>query len=99
MPSSEVARIVRKEGLASDARVRTHEDALCLVFLETQLGPVARRLGPGPTVEVLARTLGKMSEDGRTRALGLDLDDEDRALVEAASARVRTPGGHGPGPD
>src|SRR3954468_2977785 len=31
-----VQQIVRKQGLASDPAVQTHEDALCLVFLQTQ---------------------------------------------------------------
>ena len=32
-----VGDIIRKRGLGSDPAVQTHEDALCLVFLETQL--------------------------------------------------------------
>lgn len=88
---ADVARIVRKEGLTTDPRVRTHEDALCLVFLETQLGPVARRLGAEPTVEVLVRTMSKMSDAGRARALALDLDDAERVLVEEAASRLASP--------
>ena len=39
-----VARIVRKENLAGDLDVQALEDALCLVFLETQLHDLARQL-------------------------------------------------------
>ena len=37
-----VQAIVRKVGLAHDAEVQALEDALCLVFLETQLADVSR---------------------------------------------------------
>jgi hypothetical protein len=83
----EVTRIVRKEGLRDDPRVQTHEDALCLVFLEAQLGAVARQLGEDQTVDVLSRTMAKMSETGRAAALGLDLGDDDRRLVLLAADR------------
>lgn len=83
----DVARIVRKEGLGRDPRVQVHEDALCLVFLRTQLGPVAAQLGDEQTVDVLARTMGKMSEAGLRRALALDLGADGRRLLEAAAAR------------
>ncbi|MDZ4826688.1 MAG: DUF4202 domain-containing protein, partial [Actinomycetota bacterium] len=36
--------IVRKEGLGTDPEVQALEDALCLVFLETQLTDLAARL-------------------------------------------------------
>jgi hypothetical protein len=83
----DVTRIIRKDGLREDARVQTHEDALCLVFLEAQLGPVARQLGEERTVAVLARTMGKMSTTGRAAALALDLEGEDRRLVLLAVDR------------
>ena len=36
-----VQAIVRKEGLGRDPEVQVHEDALCLVFLETQFDELA----------------------------------------------------------
>ena len=41
-----VQQIIRKEHLRTDPVVQVHEDALCLVFLQTQLADVANRLGP-----------------------------------------------------
>lgn len=79
-----VGAIVRKEGLGSDPVVQVHEDALCLVFLQTQFDPVATQLGDAKTVEVVRKTLAKMSPAGRSVALGLDLSDHGRTLVEAA---------------
>jgi hypothetical protein len=79
-----VQAIVRKEGLAIDPVVQTHEDALCLTFLETQFDDLARRLGDDKTVDVVRKTLAKMSARGRAEALQLDLDPAARALVERA---------------
>ena len=62
-----VQSLVRKENLAHDADVQALEDALCLVFLETQLADVAARLEPATLTRVLARTAGKMSDAGRSR--------------------------------
>lgn len=83
-----VQRTIRKEGLVRDPRVQLHEDALCLVFLETQLGPVADQLGPDKGPEVLVKTVAKMTERGRRAAMALDLPAEQAALVASALAQV-----------
>ena len=81
-----VQRIVRKEGLATDPDVQTHEDALCLVFLTTQFADLAVRLGDDKTIDVLRRTMAKMSPAGQSAALELHLAAELRALLERALA-------------
>jgi hypothetical protein len=81
-----VRGIVTKRGLGTDPAVQTHEDALCLVFLQTQLSDVAPALGRDKTVSVLAKTLVKMSARGRAAAEGLDLNDEGRGLLADAGA-------------
>lgn len=95
-----VRTLVAKEGLGRgdlpdlDGRppaVQTHEDALCLVFLTTQFDPVADQLGDDKMVGVLARTLAKMGERGRSAALALDLDPRAAALVAAAVEGVGAP--------
>src|SRR5690606_21022642 len=40
-----VQQLVTKRGLGIDPAVQVHEDALCLVFLETQLADTAAKLG------------------------------------------------------
>lgn len=80
-----VAQIVRKEGLGRDPVVQTHEDALCLVFLETQFSELADRLGDEHTVEVVRKTLAKMSPRAIAEAVALPLSDAERRLVERAS--------------
>jgi hypothetical protein len=86
-----VQRIIRKEGLKTDAAVQTHEDALCLVFLETQLLELVERLGDDKSVDVIAKTLRKMSQRGIDVAAGLDLDPRARAAVVRAMATTESP--------
>src|SRR5438067_12570347 len=86
-----VQRIVRKDGLGSDPAVQTHEDALCLVFLETQLLDLADQLGEKKTVDVIRKTVVKMSERGIAIALDLDLPERASGLVERALAEDEKP--------
>ena len=79
-----VQAIVRKDGLGSDEAVQAHEDALCLVFLETQLDELTAKVGDERMVEVLRKTLVKMGERGTRFALELELDEHQRSLVEQA---------------
>jgi hypothetical protein len=79
-----VQQIVRKEGLGRDDAVQVHEDALCLVFLQTQFDELIERLGHDRAVEVVRKTLAKMSEGGREVALGLPLSESGLAVVTGA---------------
>jgi hypothetical protein len=84
-PSIErVQAMVRKERLRSDPEVQALEDALCLVFVETQFGELADQLGEDHMVEVVAKTLRKMSPQGREAALGLPLDAAALRIVSRA---------------
>jgi hypothetical protein len=86
-----VQQIVRKQGLATDPAVQTHEDALCLVFLRTQLAAVADQLGEDKGLDVLAKTMKKMSQRGLEAAAALDLARPERELVQRAAALVSPP--------
>lgn len=77
--------IVRKRELARDADVQAFEDALCLVFIETQLHDVARQLDRGKMVDVLMKTMRKMSARGRELAFTIPVAAEDRVLLEEAA--------------
>jgi hypothetical protein len=80
----QVQRIVRKQGLGRDPAVQVHEDALCLVFLATQLDELAGKLGDDKTIEVLQKTAAKMSPAGLAAAAGLELSPSGAALVGRA---------------
>jgi len=81
-----VQELVTKRGLGSDPEVQVLEDALCLVFLETQLGEIAGRLAPEKLQDVLRKTLAKMSPRGIAEARRLPLDPDAAALIERALA-------------
>jgi hypothetical protein len=81
-----VQDLVRKKNLTRDPEVQALEDALCLVFLETQFHALVERLEPEKLLDVTRKTLRKMSEAGRHLALEQDLEPADRALLERALA-------------
>src|SRR4051812_45195953 len=65
-----VQEIVQKRHLATDPEVQTFEDALCLVFMQTQLTDFATRYADKAD-DVLDKTMQKMSAEGRTLAAAL----------------------------
>jgi hypothetical protein len=85
-----VQQIVRKDGLGRDPMVQTHEDALCLVFLDTQLLDLAATQGEDKTVEIIRKTVAKMSERGIAAARTLELPPAGAALVERAMTPLET---------
>lgn len=95
-----VVAIVQKEGIAAadrstvDPAIQLHEDALCLVFIQAQLAGVADQLGAAATVDVVVKTMGKMSHRGIAAASTLQLDATTRDVLSAAlheSEVARTP--------
>ena len=80
-----VQEIVRKGNLGRDAEVQVLEDALCLVFLETQFHDLTRRLEPDKLLEVTRKTLRKMSPRAVEFTGQLPLDPQDRAYIERAA--------------
>lgn len=82
--TARVRDIICKRDLRSDPEVQCFEDALCLVFLETQLTALAGRLDRDKMLKVLRLTLPKMSGAGREAALSLELNAGDRALLQQA---------------
>jgi len=80
-----VKSIVRKQRLTEDPDVQTLEDAICLVFLETQFDELASRLDHDRMVGVLRKTMAKMSPAALEQVAALALSDKGRALIEAAS--------------
>ena len=80
--------IVAKLGLGSDPEVQVFEDAVCLTFVETQFDTTADRLDANLMVDVVAKTLAKMSDAGRSAALTLELDARATSIVTEALARL-----------
>lgn len=73
--------LVRKKDLRRDPDAQALEDALCLVFLETQLGTFRTRQPDDRTAEVLRKTWQKMSGEARALAVDLELPPNDRRFL------------------
>ena len=78
-------QLVRKKKLGRDPDAQALEDALCLVFLETQLEGVADQLDEDHTVDVLRKSMKKMSPGAIALAGELPLHARGRALLERAA--------------
>lgn len=79
--------IVNKVGLNRDGvdpAVQVHEDALCLVFLETQLASTTDQLGDDKMIAVIQKTAAKMSPAGLAQVTAIPMRDTDRSLIERA---------------
>jgi hypothetical protein len=79
-----VQRIVKKVGLTTDPAVQVHEDALCLVFLETQLAALVDQLGDEHMLDVIRKTAAKMSPAGLAEVAAIPMRDHDRDLIARA---------------
>jgi len=81
-----VGDLLHKRGLArGDAEAQALEDAMCLVFLETQFHDLAQRLPEAKLIDVTRKTLRKMSAEAIAEAVALPLDPADRRLLERAA--------------
>jgi hypothetical protein len=89
-----VQDLVRKRGLGRDPEVQVLEDALCLVFVETQLAEIAQRMQGPKLADVVRKTLRKMSPAARAHAVALPLGERERALL----AEVAADAGSAPAP-
>lgn len=78
-----VRQLILKKRLKLDPEVQALEDALCLVFLETQFSDFAKKEA-GKIEDIVRKTWRKMSPQGQQAALSLPLSAEDRAIIAAA---------------
>jgi len=79
-----VRLIMGKRQLQDDPDTQTLEDALCLVFLETQFADLRHKTAPEKMREILRKTWMKMSLRGCAAAMQLPLGDEERAFIAQA---------------
>ena len=66
-----VGQIIQKKNLKTDAQVQIHEDALCLVFVSTQLEEFKSKVETTKLDDILKKTLNKMSQKAREIALAM----------------------------
>jgi hypothetical protein len=82
-----VQDVVRKRRLGKDPEVQVLEDALCLVFIETQLVDLAQRLDADKMPGIIEKTAKKMSPRAIELAMELDVGAEERALLEGVLSK------------
>lgn len=80
-----VKSLMTKKRLKQDPEVQTLEDALCLVFLETQFSEFAQKEAD-KIINILQKTWKKMSPQGQQLALQLPMNEADRTIIEKALA-------------
>ena len=88
-PDSMVARVQElnlKKNFPNDAEGRVLEDALCLVFLEFQLAPLAAKTDDDRMINALRKSWEKMTETARNEALKLHYGDREKNLIQRALA-------------
>ena len=81
-----VQDLIRKRNFPRNPEGRVIEDALCLVFLETQLAETETKTGEEKMTQIIQKTWRKMTPQAREIALTLPLSPECRTLVEKALA-------------
>jgi len=75
-----------KKNFPADPEVRVLEDALCLVFLQYQLGELAARSDEDKMINALRKSWDKMTESARAEALRLTFSPKEKSLIEQALA-------------
>ena len=89
---AEVQKLVRKEQLKKDRLSQALENVVDVVFVEHYLQPFIDKYAhydEDKLVDIVAKTLLKMSPKGHQEALSLDLPDEHRELISKAIEKVK----------
>ena len=75
--------LILKKRPLQDTEQAAIEDALCLLFLETQLEDVRTKVSEETMQQVLQKTWAKMSARGRAEALKLPLTESQRRWIQS----------------
>jgi len=81
-----VQELNRKQNHPQDPEVCVLEDALCLVFLERQLAPLAARSADEKMINALKKSWQKMTPAAQAEALKLNYGDREKSLIARALA-------------
>lgn len=79
-----VRSLLQKKNLKRDPETQTLEDVACLVFLEHYMDAFEETQDEEKMVQIVQKTWNKMSERGRKAALGLEVSDRVRQIVDRA---------------
>ncbi|MFL2932399.1 MAG: DUF4202 domain-containing protein [bacterium] len=79
-----VASIIKKQKLKKDPEVQLLEDVICLVFLEHYFVDFARKHEEKKVIDIVKKTLVKMSEEGKKAAMQLELPEYTLSFLKKA---------------
>ena len=85
-----VKELLLRVGLKSDPEIQALEDVACLVFVETQFDPMTERLDHDHMVNVVAKTLKKMSPEGVVMASQVPLSAASQTVLSNAVATLQS---------
>jgi hypothetical protein len=88
--SDDVARVrflIQKRQMNRDTESQTLEDVVCLVFLSFYFEAFAAKHEEDKLIDIIIKTWGKMSEDGRAAALKIRFKPHLLELVQKALAQ------------
>jgi hypothetical protein len=78
-----VRQIILKK-YQTNADAQTIEDALCLVFLESQFEELRQKMPDPKMIDIIQKTWKKMSPKGKEAALTMDLPARHKQLIQDA---------------
>jgi hypothetical protein len=81
-----VRALILKKDIKTDPEAQALEDALCLVFLETQLADLVAKTPADKMRDIVRKTWAKMGEAGRAAALKLPLAENLKSFLAEALA-------------
>lgn len=79
-----VKTLLLKEKLKADPEVQLLEDVICLVFLDYYFEDFARKHDDEKLIEIIRRTLKKMSHKGHEAALKLQFSSKEEKIIKKA---------------
>ena len=81
-----VFKLLTKQGIKRNADVQILEDVICLVFLQYYFMPFAAKHAEDKVISIVQKIWAKMSDQGHSAALALNLEEGAKALIEKALA-------------
>lgn len=85
-----VNEILHKRSMKTDPEVQAYEDALCLVFVQTEFTNLASKTERSKMVEIVAKTFQRMSPGAREIALSLEWAPDDLSIAREALSRLNS---------
>tara|TARA_A100001037_G_scaffold306803_1_gene355766 strand:- start:2682 stop:3257 length:576 start_codon:yes stop_codon:yes gene_type:complete len=79
-----VSSIIKKHKLKKDPETQLLEDIICLVFLEHYFVDFARKHEEEKVIDIVKKTLVKMSEQGKKAAMEIELPEFTLSFLEKA---------------